>query len=107
MLVFYIDPPPEDESVAQTMTTSVTDSLLQIQETSQLTKTEPKKEHGVFDHFNGKNVFLMIFCSSTITDLNLFRNLESVPKIIFPKPQFCRFYFRIALEKISNGVFGS
>ena len=45
--MFYIDPPPEDDSVAQTMTTSVTDSLLQIQETSQLTKTEPKKEHGV------------------------------------------------------------
>jgi len=41
--MFYIDPPPEDDSVAQTMTTSVTDSLLQIQETSQLTKTEPKK----------------------------------------------------------------
>ena len=44
MIFFYIDPPAEDEVISSTtVTTSVTDSLLQIQETAQLTRSEKKK----------------------------------------------------------------
>jgi len=43
MLFFYVDPPAEDEmAMERTTSTSVTDSLLQIQETAQLTKSSKK-----------------------------------------------------------------
>ena len=43
MLFFYVDPPAEEEvAMERTTSTSVTDSLLQIQETAQLTKSSKK-----------------------------------------------------------------